>query len=519
MPYVPNATDPTQPTGDKFVASAAPEFRAAKTLLNAVNVDLMGFQAQLDALQTAIGAGTNSVALAANLGASGGSALIGFLQSGAGAVQRTQQAKDRDTVSVKDYGVVADGITNDSAAMAVALLTGKSLELPEGDYLIDNLTWAANNRKMTAVGRVRFIKRANGPILTVSGANNTFEGIEFWGDAAAPVFTGHNLVITGDSNTLDMCGSRWASGRAVLCTGNHLHILGTCDVYQTADATAAGYDIEIGTVSATLYHRITDIRSSQATGGIKLLNTGSASIKGSQFGKLTADKGAASPGNHGPYVNGCRINGDIDIQQSNTLIDTSSGSANLNIGNGLSGVSIGDTFTMASGTTVTVGTGLTGSNLDVFAKLEDSGVTVTIDATSLTGSNQIGITEKTFAAVISATGGAPVIGNGTLVMYYSRIGRRYSVSYRFTFGSTTNMGTGTFYISLPVVPRNTIAKIGTAQILDAGTLFYVAAVQALSDGTARMSFTTHGAASQVTGLVPMTWAINDDMQGSVQFDV
>lgn len=455
----------------------------------------------------------------ASVASSIGSSLMSFIEAGAGAILRTVQARLRDSVSMKGFGAVGDGTTNDTAAVNLALATGASLVIPQGDYLVDNLTWTASNRKLIALGRVRFIKRANGPILTMSGANNTLQGIEFWGDAAAPVFTGDNLVISGDSNTLIDCGSRWAFGRALKCTGNQLNLIGTCDVYQTGDATATGYDIEIGGAALTLYHRITDIRSSQSTGGILLTNTGAASLKGAQFGKLTADKGVASAGNHGPYVVGCRINGAINIQQSNTSIDCSSSSANVTIGDNLSGVSLGDSFLMASGTTVTVGSGLSSCELDVLAKLEDGGVTVTIGATTLTGPNNIGITEKTFAAAISAVGGAPALGNGTLTMYYSRRGRRYNVSYRFTFGSTTNMGTGTFYISLPVVPRNTIARIGSAQVLDAGTAFFVAAVQALADGTARMSFTTHGAASQVTNLVPMTWATSDDMQGSVEFDV
>ena len=50
------------------------------------------------------------------LAASGGSALVGFLQAGTGAVARTQQSKDRDVISVKDFGAVGDGVTNDVAA-------------------------------------------------------------------------------------------------------------------------------------------------------------------------------------------------------------------------------------------------------------------------------------------------------------------------------------------------------------------------------------------------------------------
>lgn len=53
-----------------------------------------------------------------------------FLQAGAGAVQRTVQSKLRDVVSVKDFGAVADGLTDDTAAIqaaANAISSGGSL--------------------------------------------------------------------------------------------------------------------------------------------------------------------------------------------------------------------------------------------------------------------------------------------------------------------------------------------------------------------------------------------------------
>jgi hypothetical protein len=60
---------------------------------------------------------------AANLGqfaASTGSSLVGFIQSGTGAVARTVQDKARESVSVKDFGAVGDGATDDTAAIQAA---------------------------------------------------------------------------------------------------------------------------------------------------------------------------------------------------------------------------------------------------------------------------------------------------------------------------------------------------------------------------------------------------------------
>jgi hypothetical protein len=81
-----------------------------------------------------------------SLAASGGSALIGFLQAGTGVVARTAQAKMRDFVSVKDFGATGDGIADDTAAIQAAIETNKSLYFPAGVYLVDELNVPAAAR-------------------------------------------------------------------------------------------------------------------------------------------------------------------------------------------------------------------------------------------------------------------------------------------------------------------------------------------------------------------------------------
>jgi hypothetical protein len=74
-----------------------------------------------------------------NLAASAGSSLIGFIQAGAGAVLRTVQDKLRDTVSVKDFGAVGNGVADDTAKIQAALdamsaAGGGTVFAPPGQY-------------------------------------------------------------------------------------------------------------------------------------------------------------------------------------------------------------------------------------------------------------------------------------------------------------------------------------------------------------------------------------------------
>jgi hypothetical protein len=63
--------------------------------------------------------------------------LVGYTPAGSGAVPTTVEAKLRESVSVKDFGAVGDGVTDDTVAIQAAIdATGGGLFFPEGTYAV-----------------------------------------------------------------------------------------------------------------------------------------------------------------------------------------------------------------------------------------------------------------------------------------------------------------------------------------------------------------------------------------------
>ncbi|RQS88078.1 hypothetical protein [Burkholderia seminalis] len=72
-----------------------------------------------------------------SLAGSGGSAQIGFIQSGAGATARTIQDKGRERRSVKDFGGIGDGLADESAAFSLAAASAG----PNGEVIVPAGIW------------------------------------------------------------------------------------------------------------------------------------------------------------------------------------------------------------------------------------------------------------------------------------------------------------------------------------------------------------------------------------------
>lgn len=85
---------------------------------------------------------------------------LSFTQAGTGATTRTVESKLKDTVSVKDFGAVGDGVANDTAAIQAAInqaqSAGKGLFFPAGTYMVSTTLTSSSTGQLLVVGEGLF---------------------------------------------------------------------------------------------------------------------------------------------------------------------------------------------------------------------------------------------------------------------------------------------------------------------------------------------------------------------------
>jgi parallel beta-helix repeat protein len=188
---------------------------------------------------------------------------VTYTPAGTGAVDTTVQTKLRESVSVKDFGAVGDGVADDTAAIQAALNSGASVFLPSGTYNISSaLTIPTNGQEFIGQGKGKSIIKQtatnkNGIIIT---GNNVYVGhlqvrdivrssgsAEFsgvvWGAVDGTVIENVKVDTSDDSGI--RCGYDLVGGVVVPSTNSKILNCEITNIVGQAGALGGGFGIEI----------------------------------------------------------------------------------------------------------------------------------------------------------------------------------------------------------------------------------------------------------------------------------
>ena len=146
--------------------------------------------------------GNTSVALA-------GAGLVGFRASNANSTARTVLSKLRDTVSVKDFGAVGDGVTDDTVAIQAALNASSNIYLPSGTYKTTAPLLLNSNNIITGAGISSVIKNTTN-LSVIKSITPTGSRIYFVGGSNFKI-EGNTAGVVVGSIGLDMQNVTYAT--------------------------------------------------------------------------------------------------------------------------------------------------------------------------------------------------------------------------------------------------------------------------------------------------------------------
>jgi hypothetical protein len=129
--------------------------------------------------------------------------------------------------------------------------------------------------------------------------------------------------------------------------------------------------------------------------------------------------------------------------------------------------------------------------------------------------------EISYTPVWEATGTAPSLGNGQIDGSYVRIGDVVSFRIRLQIRSTTTMGTGSYFFTLPIAMSSASKGfIGNALILDAGVAWYLGyEPTSVIGGTTNKFQINRYDGSTVGQTTPITFGTDDNIYVWGQYNV
>jgi hypothetical protein len=402
------------------------------------------------------------------------------------------------TVSVKDFGAIGNGVANDTAAIQAAIdnsAQGTEIFFPPGTYLITSILTVADADKLTLSGSGRFsvIKKGfNGDMISL-GAESTMQNICL--DGSGITYTGRGVIVTTGANN----NTSWR--KFINC--EIIDMASYC-IEWTAPTSGFKSQVEGGRYLTTSYtspafklpNEIATV-GNRTFIGVDTADASFADLGQSQNTAIIGCQGGVPIFSGQPIktrIVGCRIQGDPTITFDGTDL-----------------VIVGNTFGQS---TINFASGLTRCRIrnNAFPT-----ATYNDNAGGATSANFIEYGPVTYTPTWTAASTAPFIGNGFIGASYQRTGYDFKVNITWIAGSTTTFGTGAWSFSLPKATSRTTT--GSALATDTATGFYSGICVAQASQATVQTLFGENKGNYTTNTIPFTWANTDRIDLDIDYGI
>lgn len=410
----------------------------------------------------------------------------------------------RSFTNVREFGAVGNGVADDTTAISNAITnagTYGTVALPYGNYKITGTLTLLTGQTLLGIGGRPTITRAfAGTMINAAAVGTRMEFLDIRGAGATYTNTSTDIAVlyNNGSNYYQEMHNVWIIDNAGPCisfsvsdAGSQSKFVG-CLLQRTTTTNPA--IVLPTTVDTVGYREFYDCRG----GGSWLMRFNS--------------------GINTKIIGGDSVNLDFSGSEGVSLRTVVQGHR---IATGAANFTLYGNDSVISGCVIAGPGVITGaaSRNQILGNVLQAGQTWTDNSTS-TGDNVNHIDAAYYTPTI--TWGAdttnPTLGNGTLNSRVFRRGRNLKVDIILGIGSTTTLGTGSWYFQLPSPFSTWNAKqdtVGIVRILDSGNTWYTATAY-ISSGTKKI-YMLFG--NNVGPATPMTWANGDALYLTIDYEI